>query len=85
MFQFIFALFFSFEFKTSPYKTVPTRAERFDPTEDEDEDSSITSFEKGSPANTLKFYRMLWKLTFYSEPESNFLSIAIKILKSLKH
>lgn len=52
MFQFIFVLFFSFEFKTSPYKTVPTRAERFDPTEDEDEDSSITSFEKGSPANT---------------------------------
>lgn len=50
MFQFIYALFFSSEFKTSPYKTVPTRAERFDPTEDEDEDSSITSFEKGSPA-----------------------------------
>lgn len=44
---------FLFEFKTSPYETAPTRAERFDPSEDDEEDSSITSFEKGSPAKTL--------------------------------
>lgn len=50
MFHFIFVPFFSFEFKTSPYETSPTRAERFDPSEDDEEDSSITSFEKGSPA-----------------------------------
>lgn len=41
---------FLFEFKTSPYETAPTRAERFDPSEDDEENSSITSFEKGSPA-----------------------------------
>lgn len=44
---------FLFEFKTSPYEMAPTRAERFDPSEDDEEDSSITSFEKGSPAKTL--------------------------------
>lgn len=41
--------FFLFELKTSPYERAPIRAETFDPTDDE-EDSSITSFEKGSPA-----------------------------------
>lgn len=50
MFHFIFVLFFFlFELKTSPYERAPIRAETFDPTDDE-EDSSITSFEKGSPA-----------------------------------
>lgn len=44
---------FLFEFKTSPYETAPTRGERFDPSEDDEEDSSITSFEKGGPAKTL--------------------------------
>lgn len=43
------SIFFLFEFKTSPYERAPIRAETFDPTDDE-EDSSITSFEKGSPA-----------------------------------
>lgn len=38
----------------------PTRAERFDPSEDDEEDSSITSFEKGSPAKTsIGFYENL--------------------------
>lgn len=38
----------------------PTRTERFDPSEDDEEDSSITSFEKGSPAKTLiRFYEIL--------------------------
>lgn len=51
---------FLFEFKTSPYETAPTRAERFDPSEDDEEDSSITSFEKGGPAKTLiGFYEIL--------------------------
>lgn len=43
------SIFFLFELKTSPYERAPIRAETFDPTDDE-EDSSITSFEKGSPA-----------------------------------
>ncbi|XP_065932553.1 uncharacterized protein [Magallana gigas] len=38
--------FYSQERKTSPYETAPTRAERFDPSEDDEENSSITSFEK---------------------------------------
>lgn len=47
---FISSLFYFFcELKTSPYERAPIRAETFDPTDDE-EDSSITSFEKGSPA-----------------------------------
>lgn len=50
MFISIIFVCFLFEFKTSPYEMAPTRAERFDPSEDDEEDSSITSFEKGGPA-----------------------------------